>query len=96
MHGEQLVIGLCLEEVSGWRQQLQPYQDGEKAADEKEQRDGSQIKQGNSFVVGGEQPGLHAIVDVEIVFTCFYRYGGSGWGTHYFWFCLSGAVRAFA
>ena len=68
VHGEQLVVGVGLHQIAGRSQQLQADQQGEKSADEEEERDRHQIQQRNPLVVGGEQPGLDAVFLVQIIF----------------------------
>jgi hypothetical protein len=41
-----------LDQISLGRQQLQPNQRSENAADEKEQSDGKKIKPGDAFMIG--------------------------------------------
>ena len=69
MHGEELVVGLCLDQVSLRRQQLQADQGSEKPPYEKEKSDRHQVKPGDALVVSRQEPGFEAVVDIEIVFT---------------------------
>ena len=78
VHREQLVVGLGLDEVAGGSDELQPDEDGERAAQEEHERHAGQIEQGDALVVGGEQPGLHAISHVEIVHPWRRRLGRCG------------------
>ena len=66
VHGEQLVIGVVLEQAV-WAEQIQPHAHGEGSADEEEGGDGEQIQQRDALVVGGEQPRFPAVVDIQVV-----------------------------
>ena len=67
MHGEELVVGFGLDQGAGGLDQVQPHHDGRDSSDEKHQGDGSEIEQGDAFVVGGEEPGFDSVAGVQIV-----------------------------
>ena len=50
-----------------WRQQLKPNEHGVNAANEKEDTNRAQIKQGDPLVVLSQQPGLQAVLGIEII-----------------------------
>src|SRR5208337_652344 len=67
MHGEHLVIGIGLHQVTLRSEQFEPDEHGKKTAEEEEDRNRDQIKQRDPLVVGGQQPGLEGVPVVEIV-----------------------------
>src|SRR5437870_2538253 len=67
MHGEELVIGICLDEIAGGCQEFQADEQSEKSADKKEERNGDQIEQRDTFVVSSEQPGADSVFFVQIM-----------------------------
>src|SRR5208283_1562556 len=67
VHGEHLVIGVGLHQVALWRQQLEPNEHGEEAAEKEEHRHRNQVEDRDALVVGGQQPGFEAVPVVEIV-----------------------------
>ena len=56
VHGEELVVGVGLNQVTGRSEQFQANQQREEAANEKEECDGNEIEQRNALVVRGQQP----------------------------------------
>ena len=70
VHGEEFVVGLGLNQVSLGCNQLEPYHHRKRAPEEKEQRDGRQVKQCNALVVDREQPRFHTVIDIEISSWC--------------------------
>ena len=79
VHGEELVVGVGLDEVAGGGEQFETDEQGEESADEEEERDGEQVEQGDALVVGGEQPRADTVVLVEIILAL---YGLNGCGCH--------------
>src|SRR4029077_19219440 len=67
VHGEELVIGVGLHQVAGGSEQLETDQQGEKATDEKEERDREQVEERNALVVGGEHPRGDAVLLVQVI-----------------------------
>ncbi len=67
VHGKELVVSLRRNQVTGRRKQVNADHGGEDAADEKEESDGSKIKQRDALVVGGQQPGTDAVRGIEIM-----------------------------
>src|SRR5438445_329054 len=67
VHGEELVIGICLDEIAGGCQEFQADEQSEKSADKKEERNGDQIEQRDTFVVSSEQPGADSVFFVQIM-----------------------------
>ena len=67
VHGEQLVVGFRLHQRALRIDQVDAHQNGEGAADEEEERDRNQVEKRDAFVIGGEQPGLPAVVRVQII-----------------------------
>ncbi len=72
VHGEELVVGFRRYQALGF-DEVQAHQDGEKAANEKHQSDGDEIEDGDALVVNGQQPGLHAVIHVEVIQAFFGR-----------------------
>ena len=67
VHGEETVVGIRLHQIAGRCRQLDADRNRHESADQKEHTDGDQIENGDAFVILGQQPGLHAVLDVEIV-----------------------------
>src|SRR5207245_11591458 len=67
VHGEELVVGLCLEEVARRREQLEAQHDGEEAAHEEGARQRDQVEEPDPLVVGGEEPRAHAVALGQVV-----------------------------
>src|SRR3989441_564691 len=67
VHGEELVIGICLDEIAGGCQEFQADEQSEKSAAKKEERNGDQIEQRDTFVVSSEQPGADSVFFVQIM-----------------------------
>src|SRR5581483_6029605 len=67
-------------------QQFQPDQGGGETADEEHGGNGDQVEDGDALMIGGEEPGLDAVVGVQIVLA-FHRCGRDGSHNH----CLGAA-----
>src|SRR5712664_4762881 len=67
MHGEKLVIGFRRHQITGGREEVNADQGGENAADEEENGDRAEIQEGDTLVVGGEQPRFEAVRGVQVV-----------------------------
>ena len=67
VHREELVVGLGLQDVARGRQQLEPDQRREQAAEREEERDADQVEDRDALVVRREQPRLHAVAGVQVV-----------------------------
>ena len=67
VHGEELVIGVGLNQIASRSQQFQPDEQREKSTDEKEKSNGQQVEQRDALVVNSQQPGLDAVFLVEII-----------------------------
>ena len=67
MHGEELVVGIGLHQVARGGEQFEADEQREEASDEEEERNREKIKQRDALVVGGEQPGPHSVLGVQIV-----------------------------
>ena len=90
VHREQLVVGFRLHQRALRLDQVDAHQHGEGAADEEEERDRNQIEQRDALVIHGEQPGLPAVVRVEIIDAAF-RAAAAGswrWWSWRSWLCL--------
>src|SRR5207245_11170324 len=62
VHGEELVIGICLDEIAGGCQEFQADEQSEKSAVKKEERNGEQIEQRDTLVVSSELLGSDGAV----------------------------------
>ena len=68
VHREQLVVGLRLHQIALRRQQLQAHQAWRNAPPMKKKNViDEQIKHRDALVIGGQQPRLHAVADIEIM-----------------------------
>ncbi len=67
VHGEELVVGVRIDQVALRRQQLQPDQPGEDAPEEEHHGDGDDVENGDALMVLGEQPGLPAVLRVQVI-----------------------------
>ena len=67
VHGEEFVVGIGLHEVARGSEQLEADEQREEASDEEEERDGDEIEKRDALVVGGEQPGPHSVLLVQII-----------------------------
>src|SRR5439155_16095103 len=76
VHGEELVIGICLDEIAGGCQDFQADEQSEKSADKKEERNGHQIEQRDTFVVSSEQPGADSVFFVQVMLAFVAEYCG--------------------
>jgi hypothetical protein len=56
VHGKQLVISVCQDQIACRGQQLQPDHQGKEAAYEKEKGDRNEVQQRNALMVRSEQP----------------------------------------
>src|SRR6266550_1734528 len=67
MHGEQLVVGVGLNQVARGSEQFETNEQSEQSADEEKERYRSQVEQRDALVVGGEQPRPHPVLLVQII-----------------------------
>ena len=67
VHGEELVVGLGREQVAGRRQQLEPDQEREDAAEDEEDGDRDQVEHRDALVVLGQQPRREPVAVVEVI-----------------------------
>ena len=68
MHREQLVVGFRLHQGALRLNQVNAHQHGKRAADDEEKSDRNQVQQSDALVVQRKEPGLPAIVRVQIIF----------------------------
>ena len=74
VHREQLVVGFRLHQRALRLDQVNAHQDGERSADNEEERDRDQVQQRDALVVQREQPGLPAVVGVQIISRCVHAW----------------------
>ena len=67
MHGEQLVIGIGLNQITGRSQQFQPDEQGKKSSNKEKERNRGEVQQGDTLVIGGEQPRTYAVLFIQIM-----------------------------
>ena len=46
---------------------MQPHHHGRGSSNEKHQRDGSEIKQRDAFMIGGEKPGFDTVAGIQMM-----------------------------
>ncbi len=78
VHGEQLVIGIGLDEIARRGQQLQADEQRKNAADKEEESYRQQVEQRDALVVPGKEPRLDSVtcVQVALAFAHIYWYSG--------------------
>src|SRR5581483_3250247 len=81
VHGEQLVVSVCQNQVARWGQQLEPDQQGKKASYKKEEGDRNQIQKRNALVVRGKEPRANTIFRVQVILALF---GTNCCGSHFY------------
>ena len=67
VHGEELVVDVVAHEIAGRRGEVEPDEDGERAADEEEERHRREVEQRDALVVARQQPRRDAVAVVQIV-----------------------------
>ena len=67
MHREHLVVGLRRQQIAGRRQQLEPDQHGEEAAQHEEHGDRDQVQERDALVILRQQPRRGAMTVVEVI-----------------------------
>ncbi len=67
MEGEKFVVGVGTDKVTLWRQQLEAYEHRKQPTDSEHECDRDEVKYRDSFMVGGEQPGLPTILRIEVI-----------------------------
>src|ERR1700687_2868612 len=67
VHREKLVVGLRRNQITlrGKQMDADHYREG--ATEKKEKRDGGEIQQANTFVIGRQQPGTNAVARIQIM-----------------------------
>ena len=81
MHGEELVIGIGLNQVARRGQQFEANEKREETSNKEEERDRREVKQRDALVVGGQQPGRDTVLFIEIIFA-LNRLNSSGSHAH--------------
>src|SRR5690606_12540915 len=67
VHRKHFVIGVRTDEITCWSDQLEPDQNREKAPDNEEEGDRSQIEKRNSLVIQSQEPGLETIPTSKVI-----------------------------
>ena len=76
VHGEQFVVGVGLDEVSGGCEEFEADEEREESTDKKEESNRDQVEERDALVVSSEEPRADAVMLVQIIFALDRLTGG--------------------